>query len=448
MNLTFFAKDDYARQPVPLAERRSWLPLMLVWFALGTDIIAALIGAMLATGQTVMNALLVVSLSSLILGFLGGLGSYIGSTTGLPTGLITRFAFGEVGGRIATTFIAIVFFISFGVYVGAFGESFQSLLQNVFGINLTVSWAAVIGGLLMTITATIGYKAIERLSAISFPLMLFLLSSLAGIIIRTEAKGEWLMVEPAGGITITILAGISFILAGWAPVVVISPDISRWARTPRDAFISGFFGFLLGNFFMIALTVMMVRITGIENVIQIMLSLNWGILAITILVLAQWTTNDNLLYSSGLALSSLVRNTPKYVLTMLTGIIGSIIAYFQFHNHLLTVFSITGVIVAPIASIYMVEFFLLNRQRFMFSFIQDKKVPRIYWNAILSWVIASSIGLMTIPSAEYGLGLFELTGAPSIDTFLIAGLVHFLLGKFFSKGNKNVEPAQRGAASA
>ncbi|PTM57640.1 purine-cytosine permease family protein [Desmospora activa] len=429
MKLSFFAKDDFARQPVPLSERRSWIPLTLVWFALGTDIIAALIGASLATGQTVANAMIVVSVSSLILGLLGGLGSYVGSTTGLSTGLISQFAFGNIGGRIVTTFIAIVFFISFGVYVGAFGESFQHLLQSVFGINLSVSWAAVIGGAMMTITATIGYKAIERLSAISFPLMLFLLSGLAGTIIGTEAKGEWFFVEPAGGTTMTILAGISFILAGWAPIVVISPDIARWAKSPRDAFLSGFLGFLLGNFFMISLTVMMVRITGIENVIQIMLSLNWGILAITILVLAQWTTNDNLLYSSGLALSSLIRNTPKYILTLITGVVGAILAYFQLHNHLLTVFSITGVLIAPVASIYMVEFFLLNRHRFMFTFIQNKKIPSIYWTAIVSWIIASTVGLMTIPAADYGLELFELTGASSLDTFLVAGLVHFLLGK-------------------
>jgi cytosine permease len=431
-HLTFFSKDDYARQPVPLGDRRGWLPMTLVWFALGTDIVAALIGSVLAQGQTVLTAIFAVIIANLILGVIGGLCCYIGSTTGLPTGMITRFAFGEKGARLVTWVIMIVFFAAFGVTVGLFGESLHYLLLEVFGVNIPVAWAGVIGGLLMTITATVGYIAIERLSIVAFPMMLFLMGGLMGKIIGTEGKSDILTALPTGGVTMTFGSAISFIIASWMIVVVICPDISRWARNKKEAFFSGFLGFLLGNSVMITLTIFMVRITGVEDVIDIFVSVGWGVFAIMMLILAQWTTNDNMLYSSGLALSNLIRTLPKYILTVIVGIIGSGIAFFQLHNYFLVYITLMGSLLSPIAAIYLVEYFLLNRHRFMFAFIENKKIAPIYWTAMISWVCASSIGLMTTPSEEGGLGLFTITTASSIDTFLIAAILHFTLGKFQS----------------
>ncbi|MDR6226173.1 purine-cytosine permease family protein [Desmospora profundinema] len=430
--LTFFSKDDYARQPVPIGDRRGWFPMILVWFALGTDIVAALIGSVLAQGQTVMMAIIAVVIANVILGVIGGLCCYIGATTGLPTGIITRFAFGENGAKVVTWVIMLVFFAAFGVTVGLFGESLHYLLLEVFGIEIPVAWAGVIGGVLMTITATVGYIAIERLSIVAFPLMLFLMGGLFATVLGTEGKADILTALPRGGITMTLGSAISFVVASWMIIVVICPDIARWAKTRKQAFFSGFFGFLLGNSMMITLAIFLVRITGIEDVIDIFLSIGWGLFAIMILILAQWTTNDNLLYSSGLALSSLIRFLPKYALTLIVGVVGSAIAFFQIHNYFLVYITLMGSLLSPIAAIYLVEYFFLNRHRFMFAFIQDKKVAPVYWTAIISWVCASSVGIMTTPAEEGGLGLFTITTASSIDTFLIAAILHFVLGKFTS----------------
>lgn len=426
--LTFFAKDDFARQPVPLSERRGWIAIAFVWFAAATDMVAVLIGSMLAQGQTVLHALIAVLIANVILGVIGGLCCYVGGATRLSTGMITRFVFGEWGARLITALIVIAFFFMFGVDVGLFGELFQYLLAEVLGIQLTVSWAAFIGGMLMTITATIGYIAIERLSLIAFPLMLFLMGGLMGAVLSSENKKDWLTTLPDAGVTMSMGSAISFVLASWIIIVVISPDIARWAKTKKDAFLSGFFGFLIGNSVMISLSLILFRITGAEEIVDIFLALGWGMFAILIIILAQWTTNDNFLYTSGLGLATLFRDVPKYVLTLIIGFLGSILAYLQLQDYFMTFTTLSGALLAPITAVYLVDYWL-NRDRFTFSFIQNKKLPAFYWKAFVSWGVGSAVGLMTVPADEGGVEWFQLTGASSLDALLTAALLHGILAK-------------------
>lgn len=433
----FFTKDDYAREPVPLSERRGWLVIAFVWFAAATDMVAVFIGSVLAEGQTVLNGLIAVLIANIILGLIGGFSCYVGGSTRLSTAMITRFVFGEWGSRLINALIIIAFFFMFGVDVGLFGEMFQFLLLEILGIEVTVPWAAFIGGMLMTITATIGYIAIERLSLIAFPLMLFLMAGFMGVVLGVENKREWLTALPDAGITMSMGSAISFVLGSWMIIVVISPDIARWAKTKKDAFLSGFVGFLIGNSVMISLSLILFRVTGATEIVDIFLALGWGMFAILIILLAQWTTNDNFLYTSGLGLATFFRNTPKYILTLIIGLLGSCLAYMQLQDYFMVFTAISGALLGPVIAIYLVDFFLLNRDRFVFSFIQQKKIPYFYWKAFVSWGIASAVGIMTIPAEEGGVAWFHLTRAPILDAFITAAILHWLLGVSFSNSRAN-----------
>jgi cytosine permease len=437
-DFAFFMEDDYARKPVPLAVKRSWLPIAIVWFGLGTDIAAALYGTIIASGQTVFNGLIALLIANLILGVIGGFAAYIGSITGLSTGMITRFTFGQSGGKFITFIITLVFFSLFGVILGLFGETTTFLFAEAFQLNIPVMWATIAGGVLMIGTAAVGYVALERLSMIAVPLMFFLFGGLIAKVWAAEGT-DWLFALPENGMTMSIGSAVSFIMATWMMVVVITPDLSRYAKTPRDAFFSAFFGFLVGNSVMISLAMMLSRITGVDDVIQVMLSVGWGIWAMLILILAQWTTNDNILYSTGLALSSLIRHVPKTVLTVIAGIIGILIAVFKLHENILPFMSIVGAVCAPIVAIYIVDYFFLDKTKYHFAFIQEKKVAPIYWSSVLVWGIATTVGLLTTPTAEGGWGLFQLTTASSIDAFLVAAILHYLLGKGMQRQSRVTE---------
>jgi cytosine permease len=111
----------------------------------------------------------------------------------------------------------------------------------------------------------------------------------------------------------------------------------------------------------------MPSITNNWDAVKIMLGLGWGILGMLVLVLAQWTTNDNNLYSSALAFAVIFRRWPKWVLTLGAGVIGILLAlggiYGQFPNWLMFL----GVIIPPIAGIYVADYFVVNRDFYNFG---------------------------------------------------------------------------------
>ncbi|PTM54714.1 purine-cytosine permease family protein [Desmospora activa] len=424
----FFVKDDYARQPIPIPERRAWLLIALVWIGMGTDLVGASLGVYLSTGMTVKDAITSILISNIIMGVIGGLVSYIGGATGLSTAMISRFVFGEIGSRILSYSLFFMLLGFFAIQAGLFGESASYLILSLTGTEVSDQWLAVIGALLMTLTATLGFIVIERLSSIAVPLMLFLLGGLIGKI-SAHSPEHWFLVEPNTGITITMGSAISMVVGSWIGMCVISPDIARWARTKKTAFLSGFVGLFIGNSMMMSAAVIMSRITGADNVIQVMVGVGWGAWAVVILILAQWTTNDNNLYSGGLSMSNIFRSVPKSMLTLGIGLFGAFLTYIKLVDSLVEFVNILALVFAPVAAIYIIEYFLLNRARFLFVFIQNKKIARIYWVPMISWFTSSLVGLMTMTKEEGGLELFTLTGAAGIDAFVVAAVMHLVVGK-------------------
>lgn len=443
----FMLDEDYAREPVPLAQRRSWIRLSMIWIAVGVDLSALVLGAALAAGMTLWQAIIAISLGSLILAIIGGVCSYVGSATSLSTAMINRFTFGERGSLVVILVSTITLMGWFGVAAGFFGESAHVVVKSVFGMDLDARWFALLGGILMTATATIGYKAIEKLSLVAVPLML---SFLAGLISKLSMEGDnlssLLTIAPEGD-PIKIGTAISLVVGAFILACAGSPDVARWAKNSRDAVLSGFFGFLIGNSLMMFVAAFLSRLTGTEDVIKIMLSIGWGALAVVLLILAQWTTNDNNMYSAGLNLSILFKWVPKRVLTIIAGTIGTGFALFGIYDNFIGFLSMLSPFAAPIAGIYLVEYFFLNRERFKVAYLREQKVASIYWHSLIVWLISAILALMTTPSTDGGLGLFTLTQVPVLDGLFSAMLLQYVSGKTINrlKHRKQTEYEKQGA---
>ena len=95
-------QNDYAREVVPMQERKKWLSISLIWIAVGIDLSAMLFGAQLGAGMAFNDALLSVVIGSLILGVLAAFCAYVGAATGLSTSMISRSAFGSSGAKIVS----------------------------------------------------------------------------------------------------------------------------------------------------------------------------------------------------------------------------------------------------------------------------------------------------------------------------------------------------------
>lgn len=418
-------QNDYARAPVPLSERRGWLPILLIWIGVGIDLSGIALGSALALGMSLGNNIIAIVIGSFILGILAALCSAVGAKTGLSMGMIARFTFGEWGNRLVLLAMLAVGFGWFGVQTGLFGYAAHAAISEAIGLDIAPQWLTIVGGLLITMTATLGYVAIERLSLVAIPFVLTLLSYLLYHVFSNAEIRQALWEAPEGA-TLGMGMGISLVISGWVMGTFFAPDVARWARSTRDAAISGFFGFFIGNMIMLLLATSLTHLLATDDVIAIMIAIGMGGFVVLFLLLAQWTTNDNSLYSLSLIMSSMVRFVPKPILCIVAGVAGTTIGFLGIAENLPAFLMYIAPFTAPIGAIYLVEYFLINATRFHFSFAKTPMIPPFYWNAMLVWAVGAFVAFATTPEL---LGWFTLTHVPALDAGLVAACLHLMIAK-------------------
>ncbi|MEK3888023.1 cytosine permease [Bacillus sp. FSL K6-3431] len=417
-------KNDYAREVVPLNERKKWFSISLVWIAVGIDLSAMLFGAELGNGMTFNDALFSVIIGSAILGVLAAFCAYVGAVTGLSTSMISRFTFGISGAKFVSFFIAISLLGWFGVQAGFFAENAFVAIEGSIGLSVPIPLLAGIGGILMMTTAIIGYRAIEKLSSWSVPLLLILV--ILAVILAVNKFGLSELSAPVDNI-FSIGMAISLVISIFVVGAVISPDVSRWARTRKDAVLASFFGFFFGNSFMIIVAMILSRIMDESSLTTIMITVGLGIPGILVLILAQWTTNTSNAYSSGLSLSVIFTRTNKGVLTLIAGAVGTLLAVLGIYDHFINFLTIMTMFIAPIGGVYTASYYIGGKK--LFDSVNDQSFKFL---PLLAWALGSLISWLTM-EGPIGLEVFTLTTISSLDSFLIAFISQSIFLLFYKQ---------------
>lgn len=139
-------------------------------------------------------------------------------------------------------------------------------------------------------------------------------------------------------------------------------------------------------------------------------ALGMGLFGAIVLVIGQWTTNDNNLYSSVLGLMNTldgVSRIPRMRLTFIASFISTAIAALGVYTYFVNFLSLIGVFIAPIGGILISDFYICNRKSY------DENGETIHkgfkWDAIFAWVIASLVGL-SMTASPIGFGWFVAVG--------------------------------------
>jgi len=422
---------DYERQPVPQEKRKGWLRLSMVWIGAIIALSATALGGSLGAGMSLNHALIASFVGCFILATLSALCAVVGAKTGLSTTFVSMFALGRYGSYAVSIVIAIALFGWFGVQLDLFGSSLHYILLNVFNVDIHPKILVVIGGILMTTTAFIGYKAIEKLSLLAVPLLGLLL---IGSLWKVLSNRSWreILDAPLPGDSMSIGLAVSLIIGSLAIGAIIGPDIARYAKSTKDAVISSYVGFFVGFSVILIISSLLAKATAKVDIVEIMLGVGWGTGAMLVLILAQWTTNDNNLYSSALGFSVIFKKTPKYILTITAGVIGTVMAVLGIYNSFIPFLVFLSALIPPIGGIYVGDY-LINKSKYHFDNLD--KVKKINYSSISIWVLASLMAFTTTP-APNGFGLFTLTGASGFDAFLVAFSLQLLVSKFLTQSSK------------
>lgn len=413
---------DYEHGAVPADQRKSWLSIAAVWIAIGIDLSGAFLGMELASGMSFWPAVGATFVGSLLLGLLAMACAYVGAATGLSTAMISRAVFGRIGGAVLAVALAVSLLGWFAVQAGFFGSNAQVAFIELTGLDVPVQVFTIVGGVLMVLTALWGYRSISRLSTVAVPLLLLLL--IVGIVVAFALEGSSGLVAPVTA-TITFGGAVSLVMGIFILGVVSAPDMARWAKSPRQAMAAGFVGFFFGNSIIIVVAILLSRLMEESELMTVFFALGLGMVAVVVLILAQWTTNTTNIYSAALSFSSIHPKLNRRTLTIGGGVIGIVIAAFGAVDFFVPFILAIGVIIAPYGGVYLAAY--LTR-RDGGRFVSDARVPVVDGWSVSAWLIGILVALATTnPADGLGLGWFSFTTISALDGLIIGFVVYFVL---------------------
>ena len=432
------ALEDYGARPVPAGERRGWFAMGIVIWGVAICIPAFMVGGMMGSMVGLGGAIGAALLGALILTVLSILTGIVGAHTRVSTAMSTQFAFGRHGNIIFAILLFIGTFGWFGVQLEMFAQAVNGAVKSMSGgAVLLPRWLPIIGGgILMSITALIGFKAIAWLSNIAIPILLVLLVVTLILAFRGHTLAEVFAKAPAQPVPFGLV--VSIVAGAFAVGAVIQPDITRYAKGKGQATGGMIFGMGIGFPLVLILAAFLGAASGQSDFTAIMLAFHrgiWAFFAMFVIVFATWTTNDNNLYSGALSIYTLIRALPKWLLTAIGGALGTILALAGIMGQFVTWLSILGVTIPPIGAVLIVDFFLFKGSEYKFEKLAG--LPAIRLVPILSWAVATAFGFLT------HFKVFTFTTAPALDTIIVAAVVHFLL--MLVSGNKVKGPGKAGA---
>ena len=396
---------DYSLEAVPESARKGFWNMFFVMLGFTFFSASMSVGAKLGNGLDLSGFIWACVIGGVILSAYCGVLAFIGASTGLNMDLLCRRAFGTKGSYLSSFLLGFTQIGWFGVGVAMFSIPAAQLL----GIN---EWIlTIVAGLLMTATAATGMKALEIVSYISVPLIVIL--GVYSMITATAEGGGLVAIfgQSAGGIT--LFTGIGYVIGSFISGGTATPNFIRFAKNRKIAVWTTVIAFFLGNTLMFCFGAVGGAFTGADDIFYVMIAQGLAIPALVVLGANIWTTNNNALYTGGLALSNITGKPMKY-LTWAAGIIGTALAIWLYWNFCGWL-NVLNCALPPIGIIVILDYFK-NRKKYEGT---HNEVIVNWFNVIgviaaalvanfLHWGIAA-VNAMVVAAIFFFIG--ELTGA-------------------------------------
>ena len=348
------------------SQRQSWLSIAAVWAGGMICVPCLMIGGVLAGGglsmmQIVLSILIGYGLICAYMIFIG----MQACDTGLPVSVMASGALGEKGARyIISTLLAIACVGWFGIQSATCGSAFANMVANMMGIEASkafVTISSIVWGIIMLVTACVGFKGLKWLNYIAVPLLVIvcLYGLIAGIVTN---DGGTAIANYAPETSAGMVYGISMVVASFALGGVISADYCRFARSRGDVVKSSIVGVIPAGLFMLLTGALMSIVTGQYDISAILVSLGVPFIGLVALVLATWTTNVTNAYSGGLALSNLLGLDEKKskLTTAIAGAIGTLLAAFGLLDAFQGFLSLMSALIPPLAGVMIAAYWIVG----------------------------------------------------------------------------------------
>ena len=352
---------DYAEAIVPKSARRGIVTMFMIMLGFTFFSASMWVGQQLADGLDFQGFVVSMIVGGVILSLYTGLLGYVGAETGMSLDLLARKAFGVKGSYLPSAMISFTQIGWFGVGIAMFAIP---VANELLGGSKTAEWALVIvAGICMTASAYFGIKSLTIVSYIAVP-MVAVLGTVAMVLAVMRGDGTIVDQFAKSSGTLTVIGGAGLVVGSFVSGGTATPNFSRFAKSGKVGAITTVIAFFIGN--------------------SLMFNLGLFYLAILVLGLNIWTTNDNALYSAGLGLANIFGQKKK-PMVLVSGIIGTVLAVWLYWNFCgwLNILNCT----LPPVGIILVLGYFLNKEKY-----QDVEVSEtVNWFAVIGVVLGAVV---------------------------------------------------------
>ena len=401
---------DYSETAVPQSARRGIVTMFMIMLGFTFFSASMWAGQELADGLDLVGFIASLILGGVILGLYTGLLGYVGADSGLSLDLLARKAFGEKGSYLPSAMISFTQIGWFGVGVAMFAIP---VAKELLGGSTAAEWIlVVIAGIAMTASAYFGIKSLTIVSYIAVPLIA-VLGTVAMILAVVRGDGTLVDQFAKSSGTLTVIGGAGLVVGSFVSGGTATPNFTRFAKNGKVGAITTVVAFFLGNSLMFFFGAVSSVYVGGNDIFEVMLNLGLFYMAVLVLGLNIWTTNDNALYSAGLGLANIFGQKKK-PMVLISGAIGTLAAIWLYWNFCgwLNILNCT---LPPVGIILVLSYFL-NRE----AYKTTETTQQVNWFAVIGVVL----GAVAANLIHWGIA--------SINGMVIAA-VCYLVGHYVSK---------------
>ena len=399
---------DYTTSPVDKAGRKSNLSMFMVMLGFTFFSASMWVGQNLAAGLDWWGFVWALVLGGLILAAYTGALGWIGAESGLSLDMLARRSFGSKGSWLPSAMISFTQTGWFGVGLAMFAIP---VAKELMGLEVTpdsMPWQGyllvAIAGILMTASAYFGIKSLTIISYIAVPAVA-ILGTIAMILAVKHGDAGLVEQFAKGTKDLGVIAGAGLVVGSFVSGGTATPNFTRFAKNAKVGLWTTVIAFFIGNSLMFLFGAVSSIYVGGNDIFEVMLNLNLFYLAVLVLGLNIWTTNDNALYTAGLGLSNIF-GLSKKTWVIISGIIGTVAAVWLYWNFCgwLNVLNCT---LPPVGIILILHYFV-NKGKEVKECVVD-------WSAVLGVVAGAvvanlvkwgfpAINGMAVAAAIWGIG--------------------------------------------
>lgn len=398
---------DFASKAVPADSRKGLVTMFMIMLGFTFFSASMWAGQQMAEGLDFWGFLKSLVLGGAILGGYTGLLGYVGAKTGLSMDLMARKAFGEKGSCLSSAMISFTQIGWFGVGIAMFAIP---VAKEIFGDSTLAMWILVLlAGGCMTASAYFGIESLTIISYIAVPLV-GILGTVAMVMAVSRGDGTIIDQFAKSSGSLSIIGGAGLVIGSFVSGGTATPNFTRFAKDAKSGTIATVVAFFIGNSLMFFFGAISYIFVGGNDIFEVMINLNLFYMAILVLGLNIWTTNDNALYSAGLGLANIFHQKKK-PMVLISGIIGTLLSvwlYYNFCNWL----NILNCTLPPVGIILVLSYFT-DKKAYETDALPSKEVN---WFAVAG-VILGAIVANVVPF-----------GIPSINGMAVAALC-YLIGR-------------------